>query len=190
MAIMLGIALIPVAIIVSLLLWFRQKKVLFRQLRPGLYGKLFTLYKFCSMTDAKDDRGVLLPDDQRLTRIGSIVRSLSVDEVPQLWNVVRGDMSMVGPRPLLPEYLDRYSPEQARRHDVRPGITGWAQVNGRNALSWEDKFMLDVWYVDHVGLLLDLKILAMTVLSVIRRSGISGKSYPTMQKFMGNESDL
>jgi lipopolysaccharide/colanic/teichoic acid biosynthesis glycosyltransferase len=137
------------------------------------------------MTDERDDRGILLPDGQRLTRVGAAVRSLSLDELPQLWNVLKGEMSLVGPRPLLMQYLDRYTPWQARRHEVKPGITGWAQVNGRNALSWEEKFDLDVWYVDHCGFLLDLKILRLTLLKVLRRDGISQGKDGTMPEFIG-----
>jgi lipopolysaccharide/colanic/teichoic acid biosynthesis glycosyltransferase len=181
-----GIVAVPVLAIVSLLLWMQQGKVLFRQLRPGLHGRPFTLYKLCTMTDARDASGQLLPDEQRLTKPGRMVRSLSLDELPQLWNVLRGDMSLIGPRPLLMEYLDRYTPEQARRHEVRPGITGWAQVNGRNAISWPEKFALDVWYVDHAGFLLDMRIIWMTIMRIVGRSGISAEGSATMPKFMGN----
>jgi lipopolysaccharide/colanic/teichoic acid biosynthesis glycosyltransferase len=184
-----GVAIAPFAAIIALLLWLVQRKVLFRQVRPGLHGRPFTVYKFCSMSDARDEHGVLLPDEQRLTRIGSLVRSASLDELPQLWNVLKGDMSLVGPRPLLMEYLGRYTPEQARRHDVKPGITGWAQVNGRNALSWKEKFVLDAWYVDHRNLALDLRILWLTLPRVIGRSGISTSGYATMREFMGNDLD-
>ena len=146
--------------------------VLFLQERPGLRGRLFTLYKFRTMTDGRDRRGNLLPDAQRLAPLGRFLRSTSLDEFPELWNVFRGDMSLIGPRPLLTQYLDGYTPEQARRHDVRPGITGWAQINGRNAVSWEEKFKLDVWYVDHVSLMLDVKILGMTLAKVVAREGV------------------
>ncbi|MBE3575648.1 MAG: sugar transferase [Firmicutes bacterium] len=159
------------------------RPVLFRQVRPGLHGKPFTLYKFRTMRDSRDAAGNLLPDEQRLTRFGRFLRSTSLDELPELFNVLRGDMSLVGPRPLLMEYLDRYTPEQARRHEVKPGITGWAQIHGRNALSWEDKFRLDVWYVDHWSLWLDLKILCITVLKVFRREGISAAGSATMPEF-------
>jgi sugar transferase EpsL len=186
-AMVAGVILLPVFAAVALLLWLEQRKVLFRQVRPGLHGKPFILYKYCTMSDARDAKGALLPDDQRLTGAGSMVRSLSLDELPQLWNVLRGDMSLVGPRPLLMEYLDRYTPEQARRHDVQPGITGWAQVNGRNTLSWSEKFSLDVWYVDHAGFLLDLRILWKTLLCVVSRSGISAEGNATMPKFMGSD---
>lgn len=184
-----GLLALPVMAAVAFLLWGVQGKVLFRQRRPGLHGKPFTLYKFCSMKDTRDEQGRLLPDEQRLTQVGALVRSFSLDELPQLWNVLKGDMSLVGPRPLLMEYLSRYTPEQARRHNVKPGVTGWAQVNGRNSLSWTEKFSLDVWYVDHASLLLDLKILQLTFLHVIRRSGISCEGHATMQKFLGKESN-
>jgi len=160
--------------------------VLFRQVRPGRGGRLFELVKFRTMTQARDADGQPLPDTQRLTRVGRFLRAASLDELPQLWNVLRGDMSLVGPRPLLVEYLPLYSPEQARRHDVLPGITGWAQVNGRNALDWETRFRLDVWYVDHWSLALDLKILLLTLLRVVRREGIAHEGHATMYKFMGS----
>ena len=162
--------------------------VLFRQTRPGLHGKPFKMVKFRTMTDARGPDGQLLPDAERLTAFGRFLRSSSFDELPELWNVLKGDMSLVGPRPLLMEYLPLYSPEQARRHEVRPGITGWAQVNGRNALSWEDKFLLDVWYVDHRSLWLDIKILWLTVRKVLVRDGISAKGEATMPKFTGSKS--
>jgi sugar transferase EpsL len=179
----------PFAAILAFVLWWTQGAVLFRQLRPGRNGRPFVLYKFCTMSYARDEHGELLPDEQRLTRIGSFARSLSLDELPQLWNVLKGDMSLVGPRPLLMEYLDRYTPEQARRHEVKPGITGWAQVNGRNALTWNQKFALDVWYVDHGSLLLDLRILLLTAFHVIRRSGVSSPGNATMERFMGSDRD-
>jgi lipopolysaccharide/colanic/teichoic acid biosynthesis glycosyltransferase len=160
--------------------------VLFAQPRPGRGGKPFRLVKFRSMRDAAEPDGTALPDAQRLTGLGRFLRSTSIDELPQLWNVLCGDLSMVGPRPLLMQYLPRYTPEQARRHDVFPGITGWAQVNGRNAISWEEKFALDVWYVDHWTLALDLKILAMTVARVFERSGIAREGHATMPEFMGS----
>lgn len=158
---------------------------IFRQERPGRYGRIFTMYKFRSMTDARDKSGVLLPDEIRLTSFGKFLRKTSLDELPELFNILKGDMSFVGPRPLLVRYLERYSPEQARRHEVKPGLTGWAQVNGRNAISWEEKFKLDVWYVDHWSLWLDLKILCMTCGKVLRREGISSKSHATMEEFWG-----
>lgn len=160
--------------------------VLFRQERPGRDGKPFRVLKFRTMTDARGPDGRPLPDAQRLTSVGRFLRQTSVDELPQLWNVLVGDMSLVGPRPLLMRYLDRYSPEQARRHDVLPGITGWAQVNGRNALSWDRKFAHDVWYVDHWNLALDARILLRTVAGVLRRDGISADGEATMPEFMGN----
>jgi lipopolysaccharide/colanic/teichoic acid biosynthesis glycosyltransferase len=159
--------------------------VLFRQQRPGLNGKIFTMYKFRSMTDKRDGEGNLLPDEDRLPSFGRFLRSTSLDELPELINVLKGDMSLVGPRPLLVQYLPRYSTFQARRHEVRPGITGWAQVNGRNAISWEEKFSLDVWYVDNASFSLDLKILCMTVLKIIKREGISQKGQATMSEFSG-----
>ena len=163
--------------------------VLFRQKRPGLGGKAFQLMKFRTMTDDKDASGNLLPDAVRLTQFGRFLRNSSLDELPELLNVVKGDMSLVGPRPLMMEYLPLYSTEQARRHDVRPGITGWAQVNGRNAISWEEKFKLDVWYVEHQSMWLDLKILALTVLAVFRWDGISAKGEATMPRFTGQTQE-
>ncbi len=160
--------------------------VFFRQQRPGQYGRPFMMLKFRSMKDAVDVNGKQLPDEKRLNRFGRFLRASSLDELPELWNVLRGEMSLVGPRPLLMEYLPLYSPEQSRRHDVCPGITGWAQVNGRNALSWEEKFRLDVWYVDNRSLLLDLKILWLTVRKVLLREGISAQGEVTMSKFTGN----
>ena len=161
--------------------------VLFRQTRPGLHGRPFSILKFRTMTDARDAQGNLLPDGERLTRFGRFLRSASLDELPELFNVLRGDMSLVGPRPLLMAYLPLYSPEQARRHEVRPGITGWAQVNGRNALSWEEKFAMDVWYVDHRSLRLDVKILVLTVRKVLARDGISAAGEATMPRFTGSQ---
>jgi sugar transferase EpsL len=160
--------------------------VLFRQIRPGYRGQPFTLYKLRTMNNSQDGTGAIAPDAVRLTPVGRLLRRLSIDELPQLWNVVRGDMSLVGPRPLLMRYLDRYTPEQARRHDVKPGITGWAQVNGRNALTWEEKFKLDVWYADHQSLWLDIRILVITVWRVLRRRGIAQEGYATMPEFMGS----
>lgn len=185
-AICVGTVALPVIALAALLLRCTQKNVLFRQIRPGLHGKPFAVYKFCSMNDARDQNGVLLPDEQRLTHIGSLFRSLSLDELPQLWNVIKGDMSLVGPRPLLMSYMSRYTREQARRHDVPPGITGWAQVNGRNELSWEDKFALDLWYVEHRSFSLDLAILGKTFLRVLQRDGISNRQHATMPEFMGS----
>jgi lipopolysaccharide/colanic/teichoic acid biosynthesis glycosyltransferase len=162
--------------------------IFFKQTRPGRYGKSFKMIKFRSMTDARDIAGRLLPDSERLTAFGQFLRSTSLDELPELWNVLKGDMSLVGPRPLLMEYLPLYTPHQARRHEVRPGITGLAQVNGRNSLSWEEKFDLDVWYVDNQSFLLDMKILLLTVKKVLLREGISASGEATMSKFTGSQS--
>jgi sugar transferase EpsL len=162
--------------------------VLFRQRRPGLHGKPFTIYKFRTMADTRDQHGQRLPDDQRLTRLGKFLRRTSLDEIPELFNVVKGDMSLVGPRPLLMKYVDRYTSEQARRHEVKPGITGWAQVNGRNAITWEQKFEYDVWYVDHVSLRLDLKIIAMTLWKILKMEGINQPGHATAQEFMGTHA--
>ena len=176
--------------LLAILAWQVHRKlgspVFFRQSRPGLRGRPFQLIKFRTMTNEHDVEGNLLPDSERLPPFGRFLRSSSLDELPELWNVLKGDMSLVGPRPLLMEYLDLYTDEQARRHEVRPGITGWAQVNGRNALSWEDKFKLDVWYVDNQSLWLDLKILLMTLAKVIRREGVSHAGHATMEKFRGS----
>ena len=161
--------------------------VLFRQQRPGLHGKPFTIYKFRTMTDASDAQGNLLPDAARLPTFGRFLRSTSLDELLELWNVLKGDMSLVGPRPLLMRYLDRYTPEQMRRHEVRPGITGWAQVNGRNALTWEEKFQYDIWYVDNLSLFLDIKIIALTLQKIVMREGITQPGQATMQEFMGTQ---
>lgn len=163
------------------------RPVLFRQTRPGRSGRPFEMYKFRTMRDAVGPDGRPLPDAERLTRVGRFLRATSLDELPELFNVLKGDMSLVGPRPLLMRYLDRYTPEQARRHAVKPGITGWAQVNGRNALSWDEKFALDVWYVDHWSVALDLAILAKTVAAVVRREGISHAGDATMPEFMGSD---
>lgn len=182
--VLLGLPLLLLAAVVRVRL---GSPVLFRQVRPGLHGRPFTMVKFRTMTDARGVDGKLLPDAQRLTRFGRLLRSTSLDELPELWNVLRGEMSLVGPRPLLMEYLPLYTPEQARRHEVRPGITGWAQVNGRNALSWEDRFSLDVWYVDHRTFWLDLRILWLTVRKVLVREGISAQGEVTMSKFTGGK---
>ncbi|MFO1391239.1 MAG: sugar transferase [Agitococcus sp.] len=160
--------------------------ILFKQVRPGLHGQPFKMMKFRTMTDACDAQGNLLPDAERLTAFGKFLRSSSLDELPELINVLKGDMSLVGPRPLLMEYLPLYSPEQARRHEAKPGITGWAQINGRNAISWEQKFALDVWYVDNQSLWLDIKILLLTIKKVIIKEGISAEGEATMSKFTGN----
>ena len=172
-------------------LWFvvrvrLGKPALFRQVRPGWKGRPFQLIKLRTMREAFDEMGVPRPDGERLTGLGRRLRSSSLDELPELWNVLRGEMSLVGPRPLLMEYLPRYSERQARRHEARPGITGWAQVNGRNALTWEQKFEMDVWYVENLSLALDLKILVRTLLSVVRRTGISAEGEATMPKFIGS----
>lgn len=181
--------LLPVIAVVA---WKISRKmgspILFRQVRPGLNGKPFEMVKFRTMKDAIDSQGNPLPDSERLTSFGQFLRSSSLDELPELWNVLKGDMSLVGPRPLLMEYLPLYSPEQYRRHDARPGVTGWAQVNGRNTLSWDEKFKLDVWYVDNQSLWLDIKILFLTVKKVLVRDGISADGEATMSKFTGNES--
>ncbi|MGV8081410.1 MAG: sugar transferase [Syntrophales bacterium] len=186
---MFALALPVMAVIALLIRRTLGRPVLFRQIRPGLNGKPFGLYKFRTMTDARDREGRLLPDEARLTTFGRFLRSTSLDELPELWNVLRGDMSLVGPRPLLMAYLDRYDSEQMRRHHVKPGLTGWAQVNGRNALTWEDKFRLDVWYVDNQSLLLDLKILFLTMGIVLRREGISQEGHSTAEEFMGNRHE-
>lgn len=163
--------------------------VFFRQARPGLKGAPFTLYKFRTMTDACDENGCLLPDDVRLTSLGRFLRAFSLDELPELFNVLRGEMSLVGPRPLLMQYLERYTPEQARRHNVLPGMTGWAQVHGRNVLTWEDKFRYDLYYVDHWSLALDVRILALTFWKVLKREGISQPGHVTAEEFMGSEGE-
>jgi sugar transferase EpsL len=178
------VALVVVAIRIKL-----GRPVIFSQKRIGLNDKAFQLYKFRTMTNACDKRGYLLPDRDRMTSLGERLRRFSLDELPQLWNVLKGDMSLVGPRPLLPEYLSRYNTQQRRRHEVKPGITGWAQINGRNALTWEEKFDLDVWYVDHQSLWLDFKILWLTLLKALKRDGISQDGHATMPEFMGSSSN-
>jgi len=183
------VVILPIVSVLALLVhFFLGAPMLFRQQRPGLYGQPFTMYKFRTMTEARDVQGNLLPDVERLTAFGKFLRSTSLDELPELFNVLKGDMSLVGPRPLLMQYLERYSPEQRRRHQVKPGITGWAQVNGRNALTWEEKFALDVWYVDHSSFWLDVKILALTAWKIIKREGITEPGQATAQEFMGNHS--
>lgn len=178
----------PILLISALLVrWRLGSPVLFRQLRPGYKNRVFAVYKFRTMTDQHDEAGKLLPDEERLGKLGQFLRSFSLDELPELFNVLRGEMSLVGPRPLLVQYLERYTPEQARRHDVLPGITGWAQVNGRNALTWEDKFRFDVWYVDHWSIWLDLKILVITLWKWLTREGISQPGHATAEEFMGSE---
>ena len=178
--------LVPVLVLLVVIIRFRLgSPAMFCQMRPGLHGKPFKMVKFRSMVDAADEYGNQLPDAQRLTRFGKLLRATSLDELPELWNVLIGDMSLVGPRPLMMEYLPLYNDEQRRRHDVRPGITGWAQINGRNTLSWEDKFKHDVWYVDHISFGLDMKILILTLQKVIQREGIQGEGEVTASKFMG-----
>jgi sugar transferase EpsL len=178
----------PLLAIAGLMVWLSMgSPIIFRQMRPGLNGKPFQMIKFRTMNNAKDGFGHQLPDAKRLTFVGKLLRSTSVDELPELWNVLKGDMSLVGPRPLLMDYLPLYTSEQARRHEVRPGITGWAQVNGRNALSWDEKFALDVWYVDHRSLILDLRILCLTVIKIFKREGINGEGEATMSRFEGSK---
>lgn len=180
---------IPLAVLATLVRKKLGSPVLFRQQRPGLHGKQFEMVKFRTMTDARDSAGQLLPDADRLPPFGAFLRASSLDELPELWNVLKGDMSLVGPRPLLAEYLPLYSTEQSRRHEVRPGITGWAQINGRNALSWEEKFKLDVWYVDNRSMWLDIKILWLTVRKVLARDGISAAGEATMTRFSGSKTE-
>ena len=182
------VLLFPVLVVcAALIAMFLGTPVLFRQTRPGLHGAPFEMVKFRTMTEAKGANGEVLPDADRLTHLGRFLRSTSLDELPELWNVLKGEMSLVGPRPLLTEYLPLYSPLQARRHEVRPGVTGWAQVNGRNALTWEQKFALDVWYVDNRSFWLDLRILGLTALKVIRREGITMQGEASMPKFTGTD---
>ncbi|MDQ0304611.1 sugar transferase [Ancylobacter polymorphus] len=178
------VVLAPVLVVLVCLVRARLgTPVLFRQTRPGLHGRPFEIIKFRTMADARDSDGRLRPDGERLTRFGRFLRASSLDELPELWNVLKGEMSLVGPRPLLTEYLPLYSPEQARRHEVRPGITGWAQVNGRNAISWDEKFAMDVWYVDNRSFALDIRIIALTVIKVLKRDGISGDGVATATEF-------
>ena len=187
-----SLGLLLLSPVIAIVAWQIRRKlgspVLFRQMRPGLHGKPFEMIKFRTMRDAVDAQGNPLPDSERMTPFGSFLRSSSLDELPELWNVLKGDMSLVGPRPLLMEYLPLYSPEQYRRHEVRPGVSGWAQVNGRNALSWEDKFKLDVWYVDNRSFWLDLKVIFLTLKKVVVREGISAEGEATMSKFTGEKS--
>ena len=179
--------ILPILLVVAIVLYFANKEagVFFIQERPGKNGKLFKILKFKTMTEARDADGNVLPDEARLTRMGRFVRSTSIDELPQLLNVLKGDMSLIGPRPLLPQYLPLYTPEQARRHEVRPGITGWAQVHGRNAISWSEKFRLDVWYVDHLSLRTDMRVIGMTIQKVLMRADISSATSATMEPFNG-----
>jgi sugar transferase EpsL len=184
------ILLSPIILILTVIIWCTMgRPVLFRQTRSGLHGRPFTLLKFRTMINAVDALGNPLPDEQRLTRVGKVLRKYSLDEIPQLLNVLRGDMSLVGPRPLLMQYLDLYTPRQRMRHNVRPGITGWAQVNGRNAISWEEKFELDVWYVENLSIWLDLRIILLTLKTVIRREGISHEGHATMPIYQGVQSN-
>ena len=179
----------PLMLAIALALRFTVgSPAIWRQQRPGLKGRPFTIFKFRTMSDAKGPDGALLRDAQRISRFGSFLRRISLDELPELLNVLRGEMSWVGPRPLLMQYLDRYTPEQRRRHEVKPGITGWAQINGRNAITWEQKFALDVWYVDHRSFWLDLKILCLTIWKVLKREGISEPGQATMSEFLGTRS--
>jgi len=182
------IILAPIFLVVTIWLHLANKGAgaFFFQERPGLNGRIFKVMKYKTMTDERDFMGELLPDEQRLTKVGRFVRSTSLDELPQLFNVLKGDMALIGPRPLLPQYLPLYSKEQMRRHEVRPGITGWAQCHGRNTVSWSDKFKMDVWYVDHLSLLTDLKVIGLTLKTVFRREGISSESSATMEAFNGN----
>lgn len=186
LGVLLALAL-PLILIAVLVRWKLGAPIFFRQVRPGVSGRPFEMIKFRTMTDKKDGSGELLPDAQRMTRFGTFLRSTSLDELPELWNVLKGDMSLVGPRPLLMEYLPLYSAEQARRHEIRPGITGWAQVNGRNELSWSERFQLDVWYVDNQSFLLDMRILWLTVRKVLVREGIAAQGEATMHRFTGRE---
>jgi lipopolysaccharide/colanic/teichoic acid biosynthesis glycosyltransferase len=178
-----------IAIVAALVYATMGRPILFAQARPGKNGRLFTLYKFRTMLESRDPADEVLPDGQRLTAIGRFLRRFSLDELPQLWNVLRGDMSFVGPRPLLPDYLPLYSAEQARRHEVRPGLTGWAQINGRNAQTWEERLRLDVWYVDNRSFWLDLKILWLTLLKVARGEGVSQPGHATMPRFTGSPGE-
>ena len=186
-ALVVLLLLFPFLLLLATLVRFNMgSPVLFRQVRPGRKGALFQMVKFRTMRDATDSRGQPLPDEERLTKFGKLLRASSLDELPELWNVIRGEMSLVGPRPLLVEYLPLYSPRQARRHEVRPGITGWAQVNGRNAISWEERLEMDVWYVENRSFWLDLRILWMTVIKVFQREGISQDGHATMPHFEGD----
>jgi sugar transferase EpsL len=189
LTIFLLILLSPILAFIVILVRLRLgSPVLFRQRRPGLNGQPFTIYKFRTMNDARDAQGNLLPDAYRLTHLGRFFRKTSLDELPELINVLKGEMSLVGPRPLLMQYLNRYTPQQARRHEVKPGMTGWAQVNGRNAITWEEKFKLDVWYVDHRTLWLDLRIIGLTILKILKREGINQPGRATMEEFRGTQA--
>ncbi|MCY7752593.1 sugar transferase [Bacillus haynesii] len=189
LSVILLVALSPAMILTACLIrWKIGSPVLFRQTRPGLNGEPFTLYKFRTMTDERDEAGNLLSDEKRLTKTGRLIRKTSLDELPQLINVIKGDLSLVGPRPLLMEYIPLYTKRQWRRHEVKPGITGWAQINGRNKVTWEEKFELDVWYVDHRSFLLDLKILLLTVVKVLKSEGVSQDRHVTAEKFRGRRN--
>ena len=184
LALFLFIFMSPIFVIVGFLIFiFMGKPIIFKQERPGLNGKLFTIFKFRTMNNSSDENGVLVQDSERITYLGKVLRSSSIDEVPEIWNILTGKMSFVGPRPLLVEYLDLYSAQQSRRHEVKPGLTGWAQVNGRNNISWEDKFNLDIWYVDNVSFMLDLKILLKTITYIIKKEGVTSKNHVTSPKF-------
>ena len=187
LAILFLIGTSPLLAIIAFLLWIQNTGTpFFSQTRPGKHGKLFTIYKLKTMRDTRDDSGDLLPDNLRMTPLGKIIRKLSLDELPQLWNILKGEMSFVGPRPLLPEYLPLYSKEQERRHEVKPGITGWAQVNGRNAISWKQKFEYDLWYIQHQSFILDIKILGMTLTKVFKTKDVNATGQITMEPFNGN----
>ncbi len=189
-SLILLIAFMPLLVAIAALVRTKLgSPVLFRQTRPGLNGYPFLMYKFRTLTDERDDKGNLLPDAHRMTRFGALLRKLSLDELPELTNVLKGDMSLVGPRPLLMQYLKRYSIDQARRHDVKPGITGWAQINGRNLISWPEKFKLDVWYVDNQSFRLDVKILILTIVQVYKREGVQQEGHVTAEEFMGNKEN-
>jgi sugar transferase EpsL len=187
--VLITILCIPMLMIAGVILIFMGNPVLFKQMRPGYLGKPFRIMKFRTMNNDRNQDKELLPDEKRLTKTGNILRKFSLDELPQLFNVVKGDLSFIGPRPLLMEYISRYTPEQARRHEVKPGITGWAQVSGRNAISWEEKFNHDVWYVDNRNFMLDLKILWMTFLKVLKKEGVTAEGYATMPEFTGTDRD-
>ena len=187
LSLLLIITFLPVMIVVAIAIYIWDgKPIIFTQDRPGYKGKIFKIYKFRTMTNEKDENGNLLPDEKRLKGLGKFIRSVSLDELPQLFNVLKGDMSFIGPRPLLVEYLPLYNDRQKKRHDVKPGITGWAQVNGRNTISWQKKFEYDVWYVEHLSFLLDMKIFWLTFLKVVKREGVSSDTHATMEKFKGN----
>jgi sugar transferase EpsL len=184
------IILSPLLVLIAIAIFLKMgPPVLFRHTRPGLHGIFFVLYKFRTMIERKDDSDNAAPDEERIVPLGQFLRKTSLDELPELWNVLRGEMSLVGPRPLLPQYLTRYNAEQRKRHDVKPGITGWAQVNGRNALSWEKRFELDLWYINHWSFWLDLKILSRTLVIILRREGINQQGHVSMPEFLGSEKD-